>query len=96
MFSYVPQMALVVSFLCVIVLHAWFTRRIVRLRDAALAAHKEYEHLHSDVLALLEEVVEFKRGMENNSAAIKALGKEIEDWKRRIDSYTPEAEDAVF
>ena len=52
MLSYAPQMALVASFLCVIVLHAWFTRRIIRLRDEALAERKEYERLRSDVLTL--------------------------------------------
>lgn len=96
MFAYVPQMALVVSFLCVIVLHAWFTRRMVRLRDETVAEHKEYERLRSDVLEISEEVVEFKRGMETNEVATKALEKEIEDWQRKVDGYSPEAEDAVF
>ena len=96
MLSYAPQMALVASFLCVIVLHAWFTRRLIRLRDEALAERKEYERLRSDVLALSEEVVEFKRGMETNAVATKALEKEIEDWQRKIDSYVPESEDAAF
>lgn len=96
MFAYAPQMALVASFLCVIVLHAWFTRRIVRLRDEAIAEHKEYDRLRGDVLALSEEVVEFKRGMETNEVATKALEKEVEDWQRKIDGYAPETEDAVF
>jgi len=96
MLSYAPQMGLVASFLCVIVLHAWFTRRIVRLRDEALAEYKEYGRLRNDVLALSEEVVEFKRGMETNEVATKSLEKEIEDWQRKMDSYSPESEDAVF
>jgi cell division protein FtsB len=96
MFPYAPQIALVVAFLMVIVLHAWFTRRMLSLRDRALAARAEYGKLRGEVVALAQEVGEFKQGLESNAVAIKALEAEIEEWQKKIAVFAPPEEEELF
>lgn len=94
MFSYVSLIALIVTFLLVIVLHAWFTRRMLALRERALASRSEYHKLHARVVALAEELGEMRQGIESNSAAVKTTEAAIEDMKQQIANYRPEEETA--
>lgn len=94
MFSYISLMILVVAFLLVIVLHAVFTRRMLALRDRALAAKSEYQKLRAKVSALAEEVNEMRQGVESNGAAAKNIEAAIEAKKQQIADYDPEEETA--
>ncbi len=92
MFGYVSLSALVLAFLLVIILHAFFARRMMALRDRGVVAHGEYQRLRTQVAALAEEVGELQRGAEGNEAAIKGLETTIEELRQKIAGYQPEQE----
>ncbi len=96
MFGYVSMMALVVAYLGALVLHAFFIRRMVALRDGATAARREYDQLRPQVVALAKEVSALRSGIDTNSVAVRMLQSEIEELHQQIENYVPEEQEQDF
>jgi len=90
MVMYSAYMVLVVSFVLVIVLHAWFVRRLNRARDQAHAVKDNYTRLHTEVIELAETVDELERGKGSNATTLQVLEREIEEFREKIKSFLEE------
>ncbi|MEW6753280.1 MAG: hypothetical protein AB1505_20210 [Candidatus Latescibacterota bacterium] len=90
MFMYSAYMALVVTFVLVIVLHAWFVRRIARLRDQARALREDCERTRQELAELTQVVSELDHGKDSNAVSIVALDREIQDVRARIRAFLSE------
>ncbi len=90
---YPAYIALIIVFNIVILLQAWFVRRLSRLRDQAHDAKTEYHKLHSEVVELSEMVNELSRGKESNEVSQQTLKREIEDIEGMIQNFLEEHEE---
>ena len=90
---YPAYIALVVCFVLVIVLHAWFVRRLSALKEQARADELEYHKLRMEMIALSESVSELDRGRDSNQVSILALEREIEEIKGMIREFLKSHED---
>lgn len=77
MFIYWACTALVASFTSVILLHAWFVRRLTSNRERLRATREEHGRLHAEVAAAAQAVADLGRGKESNTLSIAALEREI-------------------
>ena len=93
MVMYSAYMVLVVSFVLVIVLHAWFVRRLNHARDQARAVKDEYTRLRQEVAELAEAVDELERGKGSNATTLQVLEREIEEIRDKIKSFLEEHPD---
>jgi len=87
---YTAYIALIVSFILVIVLHAWFVRRLTGLHDEVRERKSEYQKLHAETVELAESVGELDRGKDSNATSIQALEREIEDTKIKMREFLAE------
>ncbi len=90
---YPAYIALIVIFILVIVLQAWFVRRLSNLHDQAQGAKSEYNRLRSEMMELSETVGELSRGRDSNEITLKTLEREIEDAKVKIRDFLEEHEE---
>ena len=93
MFMYSAYMVLVVSFVLVIVLHAWFVRRLTRYHERAHAVKEDSDRLHAEVAELAETVDELSRGKDSNATTLQVLEREIEEIQEKIRSFLEEHPD---
>ncbi|MGY8825808.1 MAG: hypothetical protein ACKVJG_18040 [Candidatus Latescibacterota bacterium] len=93
MLNYTPLIALVSCFLCVIILHAWFSRRLVSLRDRATDAKSVYQRMHNDVATLLQEVAGMERGTDGNETVVKTLLVELPALRTKIENFSPDQDE---
>jgi|APSaa5957512622_1039677.scaffolds.fasta_scaffold32287_2 uncharacterized protein (DUF342 family) len=87
---YTAYIALIISFILVIVLHAWFVRRLTGLHEQVRECKSEYQKLHAETMELAESVGELDRGKDSNATSIQALEREIEDTKIKIREFLAE------
>jgi uncharacterized protein (DUF342 family) len=87
---YTAYIALIISFILVIVLNAWFVRRLTGLHEEVRECKNEYQKLHAETVELAESVGELDRGKDSNVTSIQALEHEIEDTKLKIREFLAE------
>ena len=92
---YPAYIALVVSFVLVIVLHAWFVRRLASFYERAQASRSQYGKLRTEMLSLAEEVGELERGMDSNDITIRTLEREIEELEEKLKAGVSEEEEEL-
>ena len=90
---YTAYIALVVCFVLVIILHAWFVRRLSTLRDRARAGESECRRLRMEAEEVAETVAELNRGRNSNQVSIVALEREIEGTQALIREFLEAHED---
>lgn len=90
MFVYTAYMALIVCFILVIVLHAWFVRRLTGHRDRLRAVREEHGRLHAELTEASQAVADLGRGRESNTLSIAALEREIEELQTRVRTFLTE------
>jgi len=87
---YTAYIALIVSFILVIVLNAWFVRRLTALHEQGRERKSEYQKLHAEMVEMTEAVGELDRGKDSNATSIQVLKREIEDTKIKIREFLAE------
>ena len=90
MVMYSAYMVLVVSFVLVIVLHAWFVRRLNHARERAHAVKDDYNRLRKEVAEAAETVDELDRGKDSNGTTLQTLKREIEEIREKIRTFLEE------
>jgi hypothetical protein len=89
-FIYWACTALVASFTSVILLHAWFVRRLTGYRERLHTVRDEYGRLHAEVATEAQAVADLGRGKESNALSITALEREIEELRTRVRTFLTE------
>jgi len=90
---YPAYIALVVSFVLVIVLHAWCVRRLAYLYNRMQASRTQHTKIRTEAISLAKEVGELELGVDSNEVSIQALEREIEELEEKLKAGVPE-EDA--
>ena len=94
-FASSPLLLLVFGFVLLVLLQAWFVRRITQLT----ARHKERQSTHrklgTEAAELADEVAGLSRAGESGATSIAGLGREIEELQKRIDAFVADHETAA-
>jgi len=90
---YPAYLALVVSFVLVILLHAWCVRRLAYLFNKMQASQAQHKKVRTEAISLAEEVGGLERGIDSNEISIQSLEREIKELQEKLTAGVPE-EDA--
>ena len=85
--------ALIIGFVLVIVLQAWFVRRVSTLKERARDTKNLWQRLRNEATELAQRSAEMKRGISNNVASTEHIRAEIEATKSSIRSFLEEHEE---
>ena len=85
-----PLLILVFGFVFVILLQAWFVRRITQLTARHQERKAAHRKLGEEAAELADEVTGLDRANESNVASIAGLEREIQELQERIAAFTAE------
>lgn len=95
-FASSPLLIIVFGFVLLILLQAWFVRRITQLTARHQERKVSYRKLGAEVAELTEEVTGLDRASESNVASVAALERETQELQGRIDAFVAEHGDKVM
>ena len=88
--AFSPLTVTVFGFVLLILLQAWFVRRITRLTASHRERQNTYRKLAAEAADLAEEVVGLDRARDANTASIAGLERETQELQERIDTFVAE------
>ena len=90
MVMYSAYMVLVICFVLVIVLNAWFVRRLNGLGDKVHTAKEDGDRQRKELTELTEAIDELNRGKDSNAVSTQVLAREIEEIQEKIKLFLEE------